>query len=115
MKMDPAVSSSAPTPLTWRLGIAAATVALAGAAYLGRDLLGPRGVAPVGALCFIGVAAIFSANLRAVSWRTIGWGLALQLLLALFVLKFEVFGYHPGRALFDTLGGVIREFLAFTD
>jgi CNT family concentrative nucleoside transporter len=61
------------------------------------------------------MAALFSANLRAVSWRTIGWGLALQLLLALFVLRFEVFGYHPGRALFEALGNVIREFLAFTN
>ena len=33
-------------------------------------------------LCFFGIVAAFSANLRAVNWRTIGFGIALQLTLA---------------------------------
>jgi CNT family concentrative nucleoside transporter len=120
--METAVAARAPatpqlerTPLSWRFGLVLAIGLLTAGAYALREPLGPRGVAVIGVSCFIGVAAIFSANLRAVNWRTIGWGLALQLLLALFVLKFEVFGYRPGRALFDTIAGVIERFLAFTN
>jgi CNT family concentrative nucleoside transporter len=74
--------------LSWRLAVGGAVLGLFGAAYLGRDLLGGRGVAAVGVVCFIGVIAFFSANLRAVNWRTVAIGLGLQLALALFILKF---------------------------
>jgi CNT family concentrative nucleoside transporter len=77
-----------PTPLSWRLGIAAAVVTLGLTGFLLRDVIGPRGQGAVGVVCFIGFVAAFSANLRAVNWRTFAWGLALQILLALFILKF---------------------------
>src|SRR5689334_3831573 len=85
-----------PTPLSWRLLLAALVVALAAAAYRGPGWLGPRGHSALGVVCFIGVAAVFSSNLRAVNGRTFAWGFGLQVLLALFVLKFEVFGHRPG-------------------
>ena len=50
------------------------------------------------------------ANLRAVNWRTIGWGVALQLALAVLVLKFDA----VYRA-FEAAGGVVKQFISFSD
>ncbi len=75
------------TPWSWRGGIALAIVLLGGAAYLLRDVIGLRGQSFAGLFCFFGLVALFSTNLRAVSWRTIGWGVGLQIVLALLVLK----------------------------
>ncbi len=52
-----------------------------------RDTIGLRGQSFAGVLCFFGLVAMCSTNLRAVNWRTIGWGIALQILLAVLVLK----------------------------
>src|ERR1039457_4255554 len=79
----------APTPLTWRFGIVTCVVALGLSAYGLRDTIGPRGQAFVGVFCFFGLVAMFSSNLRAVNWRTIGWGMALQVVLAVLVLKVD--------------------------
>ena len=79
--------AASPTPLTWRLGIAAGVLLLGCAAYLAQGAIGPRGQALAGVFCFFGVVAMFSTNLRAVNWRTIGWGIVLQIILALLVLK----------------------------
>jgi CNT family concentrative nucleoside transporter len=99
-----------PTPWAWRLGILAVVIVLAGAAYLCRAPIGLRGQAAVGVLCFLGIAAACSAHLRAVNWRTVGWGMALQLLLALFVMRTV-----PGRLLFAGVAEVVKKFLAFTE
>ncbi len=83
-------ASPAPSPTTpwlWRLAILASILAIGGAAYLLRDLIGLRGQAAAGVFCFIGLVASGSRNLRAVNWRTIGWGIVLQVALALLVLK----------------------------
>ena len=45
-----------------------------------------RGQAVAGVFFFFGLVAVFSANLRAVNWHTIVWGMALQIVLALLVL-----------------------------
>jgi CNT family concentrative nucleoside transporter len=103
-----------PTPLSWRIGIGLGILTLGGLAYLLRDVIGLRVQAGVGAVCFFGLVAALSTNLRAVDWRTIGWGLALQVLLALFVLKFEVFGYRPGYEFFSAIVSVVKRFLDFT-
>jgi CNT family concentrative nucleoside transporter len=104
----------APTPLAWRLLLATGVVGLTALAYVGADWLGPRGRSALGVLCFIGVALVCSANLRAVNWRTVAWGFALQIGLALFVLKFEVSGWRPGYAFFKGIGEVVKMFLAFS-
>src|ERR1035438_10510236 len=83
----PAAITPSPTPLIWRLGIGVVIVALGLAAYALRDTIGPRGQAFAGLFCFFGLVAMFSSNLRAVNWRTIGWGIALQIILAVLVLK----------------------------
>src|SRR5580658_7300646 len=75
------------TPWSWRLGIAAGITLLGLSAYGLRDLIGLRGQAAIGIVFFFGLVAACSSNLRAVNWRTIGWGVALQVVLALFVLK----------------------------
>jgi CNT family concentrative nucleoside transporter len=104
-----------PTPASWRWAIGLAVVGLFLAAYLTQEQIGSRGQATAGVLCFLGVVAAFSSNLRAVNWRTIGWGIALQILLALFILKLEVFGHRPGQELFQALVSVVKKFLEFTN
>jgi CNT family concentrative nucleoside transporter len=108
--LRPPQAGAGTTPLSWRLAIAAVVIGLGGAAYIlqGQNLIGPRGQAAVGVLCFLGIVAALSANLRAVNWRTMGWGFASQILLALFVIK------GPGYALFDAIGFVVKKFLVFT-
>src|SRR5262249_55561331 len=98
-----------PTPLSWRLLLAALVVVLAGLAYRAAGWLGPRGQAALGVGCFIGVAAVFSSNLRALNGRTFAWGFGLQVLLALCVLKLEVFGHRPGYEFFAAVAGVVKQ------
>lgn len=73
--------------MSWRLAIGLAVGLLTGAVYLLQEIIGTRGQALAGVFCFFGMVAAFSTNLRAVNWRTIGWGVALQLVLAFLVLK----------------------------
>jgi CNT family concentrative nucleoside transporter len=90
MEPKPIVSAAPavpPTPLSWRAGIALAVIVTGGGTFLLRDLVGLRGQSLAGVFCFFGLVALFSTNLRSVSWRTIGWGIGLQILLALLVLK----------------------------
>jgi CNT family concentrative nucleoside transporter len=102
--------ASPPTPWTWRAGIALGIVLLAGAAYLLQGIVGSRGQALAGVLCFFGIVALFSRNLRAVNWRTIGWGVALQIVLALLVLKVDA----VYRA-FEVAGSAVKVFISFSD
>lgn len=99
-----------PTPLIWRLGIAAGILILGFSAYALRDAIGLRGQAFAGFFCFFGLVAMFSSNLRAVNWRTIGWGVALQLILAVLVLKVPI--VH--RA-FESAKVVVVNFIGFSD
>jgi CNT family concentrative nucleoside transporter len=98
------------TPLLWRVTIAAGIIALGFGAFLTRDFIGPRGQAVAGVFCFFGLVAMFSTNLRAVNWRTIGWGIALQLILAVLVLKVPVVtkGFEAAKV-------VVVKFIDFSD
>ena len=98
-----------PTPLSWRIALLMGVLLLGGLAYLGEAWLGPRGRSALGVCCFLGVAGAFSANLRAINWHTVAWGFALQVLLALLVLRFE-----PGYEAFKAVGGVVKKFLEFS-
>lgn len=98
------------TPLSWRLGIAAAVLLLGTAAYLAQGIIGPRGQACAGVFCFFGLVAMFSSNLRAVNWRTIGWGVALQIILALLVLKVPFI-----KSGFESAKQIVVSFISFSD
>jgi CNT family concentrative nucleoside transporter len=112
---SPATPSVSHTPWTWRLALAFLVVSLGYIAYLTRDTIGPRGQAAFGVVCFFLFTAIFSANLRRVNWRTIGMGILLQVLLALFVLKLQIGDSKPGKEMFDTIGKGITRFLEFSN
>jgi concentrative nucleoside transporter, CNT family len=98
-----------------RLVAIATAIGLAGAAWLLRDIIGFRGQAAAGALCFIAIVAAFSPDLRRVNWRTVLWGMALQLGFALLILKFEVGGVRPGYEAFAAVARGVGRFLEFTN
>ena len=95
------MEKSPPAPLMPRLAIGVVVLALAITAIRAGDYLGTRGQAACGLVCFLGIAAAFSANLRAINWYTVGWGMALQVLLALLVLKIGFTRATPPQAIHD--------------
>src|SRR5262245_8833006 len=99
-----------PTPFFVRVLLGLIVVALGGTAYYAHDTLGTRGQAALGVVAFFLLAATFSSNLRAVNWRTIGWGIALQLVLALLVLR--VPAVYQG---FEYVGDVVKRFIGFSN
>lgn len=100
---------SAGTPWSWRAGLFVAVVALTTLAYFGQDVLGPRGQAVLGVVCFLSVGLACSTNIRAINRRTVLAGIALQVFLALMILKVP-----PVRHAFEWMGGVAKQFLAFS-
>src|SRR5581483_7509857 len=108
MQAEPAAQT--PTPITWRLGIGAGILLLGLAAYGLQSAIGPRGQAVAGIFFFFGLVAMFSSNLRAVNWRTIGWGVVLQLILAVLVLKVPLV-----KAGFEQAKAVVISFIGFSD
>jgi CNT family concentrative nucleoside transporter len=105
----PPVIHYPPMPLSWRLAILGGILAVAAIAYFARNVIGVRGQSFAGIIFFFGIVAAFSSNLRAVNWRTIGWGIALQVLLAVAVLKVG-FVYRA----FEGAGVVVHHFLDFS-
>lgn len=96
--------------------IAVAVAVLAPAlAWAMSDVAGYRAQAAAGAICFIAICAVFSTNLRAVNWRTVLWGMAIQAGLALFILKFQIGDFRPGYALFSAVADIVKRFLEFTN
>lgn len=85
------------------------------AAWLLGGVLGPRAQAAAGAICFIALCAACSTDLRRVSWRTVGWGLGMQLALALLILRFEVGGVRPVYAVFVGAADIVKRFLEFSN
>ncbi|MCG8362233.1 MAG: NupC/NupG family nucleoside CNT transporter, partial [Pseudanabaenales cyanobacterium] len=69
-----------------------------------------RLISLLGLVVFVGIAYAFSHNRPAVRWRPVLWGIALQLILALFILKTPV-----GLAVFQFLGNLVNRFLDFSD
>ena len=100
---------------TLRLAAIAAVIVLGAVAWVFGTMGAFRFQAAAGALCFIAIVAVFSPNLRQVNWRTVGWGMALQLGLALLILKLEVGGRRPIYDVFSAIGAGVSRFLQFTD
>ena len=66
-------------------------------------------VQPVfGAIVILGLAVACSTNRRAINWKTVAWGLGLQVVFAVIVLKTTV-----GQRVFSTLGDLITRLLSF--
>jgi CNT family concentrative nucleoside transporter len=84
---------------------------LAGIAAVGVALgfAGATRIQPVAGLALIlALAYCLSSARRAIDYQTVAWGLGLQFVFALIVLKTDV-----GRAVFQSLGGVITRILDF--
>ena len=64
----------------------------------------------LGIVLILGVAFLMSNNRKAINYRTVGVGLLLQVLLAVFILKTEV-----GQSLFQWLGDSINTLLGQAD
>ncbi|HAX80493.1 MAG TPA: NupC/NupG family nucleoside CNT transporter, partial [Cyanobacteria bacterium UBA11372] len=69
-----------------------------------------RLISVLGLLSFIGIAYGFSVNRKAVRWQPVVWGVALQIIFALLILR-TTFGY----AIFKFFGDVVSQFLNFSD
>jgi CNT family concentrative nucleoside transporter len=69
-----------------------------------------RLVSGLGLIGLIAIAWVFSTQRRVVPWRVIGWGLGLQMALALLLLKTAF-----GRAVFVAVNQAVAQFIGFTD
>jgi CNT family concentrative nucleoside transporter len=98
-----------------RLAAAALAVSIAVVVYVLQNYLSDNVRGGLGIIAFIAIVAAFSANLKAVSWRTVGFGMAIQLALALLILELEFNGWKPGYALFAKVGAAVKQFLEFTN
>jgi CNT family concentrative nucleoside transporter len=86
------------------VAIAAATVVALAAQFGGVPRLQPL----VGLIVIMSIAYSLSTNRRAIDLRTVAWGLSLQMLFALLVLKTAA-----GQRVFATLGAAINRLLDF--
>ena len=98
-----------------RLVAIGAVIALGAASWLLGATVGPRGQAAAGALCFIAIVAACSPDLRRVNWRTVLWGIGLQLAFALLILRVEIGGTRPGYEFFAAVARGVGRFLEFTN
>jgi CNT family concentrative nucleoside transporter len=86
------------------------SLALVAAAAIGLGTAGATRIQPIAGLAVIlALAYCLSSARRFIDYRTVGWGLTLQFVFALIVLKTNV-----GRLIFQTLGGYITKLLNFT-
>ena len=82
--------------------------AAAGVVALAARFAVPRLQPLVGLIVIMTIAYAISTNRRAIDRRTVAWGLSLQILFALIVLKTTT-----GQRLFQTLGALINRLLDF--
>src|SRR6266540_315149 len=88
---------------TMETAMVASALALAVLAALASQVGVPKAQPLVGAVVILGIAYAFSTNRRAIDARIVAWGLGLQVLFALVVLKTSV-----GQRVFSTLGEIGR-------
>jgi concentrative nucleoside transporter, CNT family len=62
----------------------------------------------LGLVTMLAAAWIFSSNRKAIRWRTVGWGLGLQFLFAVLVLRFTV-----GERALATAGAAVNRLLSY--
>ena len=61
----------------------------------------PRTASVLGLVAMIGIAWLCSTDRRRISWRTVGWGIALQFFLGVVLLKTPV-----GRLFFSAMNAL---------
>jgi concentrative nucleoside transporter, CNT family len=98
------------TPLSWRLGIFAVIAAATAATYQARSLVGVKGQAVVGIVCFILLAVAMSTHIRSINWRTVITGFILQTILAVLILKVPIV-----FSAFKGIGEVVQKFVEFSN
>jgi CNT family concentrative nucleoside transporter len=91
------VANSAPPP-------AATPVLQEAPRSIPQRLTGIFGIALI-----LGIGIALSRNRRAISWRVVAWGVGLQLVFAIFVLRVPF-----GQTLFSDLGDVVKAILSFS-
>jgi concentrative nucleoside transporter, CNT family len=69
-----------------------------------------RLISVLGLAVFVGLSYVFSIDRLAVKWPPVLWGIALQLIFAILILKTA-----PGLAVFKFLGDLVTQFLNFSD
>ena len=69
-----------------------------------------RLISVLGLFVFVGISYALSVNRRAIRWSPVLWGIALQLIFGIIILKTA-----PGFATFKFLGDVVSRFLDFSD
>ncbi|WP_392531029.1 NupC/NupG family nucleoside CNT transporter [Nostoc sp. C117] len=69
-----------------------------------------RAISALGILVFIGISYALSVNRQAVRWRIVAWGLGLEFIFALVILKTPW-----GLNVFKSLGDIVTQFLGFSD
>ncbi|MBD2496610.1 NupC/NupG family nucleoside CNT transporter [Nostoc sp. FACHB-280] len=69
-----------------------------------------RAISILGILVFLGISYALSVERQAVRWRTVAWGLGLEFIFALLILKTPW-----GLNIFKSLGDIVSNFLAFSD
>jgi len=69
-----------------------------------------RLISVLGLIVFVGLSYAVSVNRRAVKWQPILWGIALQLILGILIMRTQ-----PGFLLFQFLGDVMQQLLNFSD
>ncbi|HEY9800856.1 MAG TPA: NupC/NupG family nucleoside CNT transporter [Leptolyngbyaceae cyanobacterium] len=69
-----------------------------------------RAISALGILVFIGISYAMSIQREAVRWRTVAWGLCLEFVFALIILKTPW-----GLNVFKSLGDIVSNFLSFSD
>jgi CNT family concentrative nucleoside transporter len=63
----------------------------------------------LGLITMLGLAYLFSTDRKAIKLKAVLWGVGLQLVFAVFVLKFEI-----GRLLFEKAGFLVNKLLSFS-
>jgi CNT family concentrative nucleoside transporter len=71
--------------------------------------LGGRLTGIFGIILILAIGIAFSSNRRSISWRVVAWGLGLQLVFAIFVLRIPL-----GTRIFSWLGAAVTKILSFS-
>ena len=112
---DPSPRLNAFSSRQLRLIAIAAAVGLGAASWVLGQTVGYRGQAAAGAMCFIAIVAACSPDLGRVNWRTVLWGIGLQLGFALLILRLQIGDTRPGYDFFAALARGVGRFLEFTN